>query len=197
MARRRARRCWTYRTGGGLVRGYGRAHARASRRGDAEAARGVGLRSSGELGRGVSRARGHRPKTRSYEQTGWARLFHEHDVCDGTGDARPRERTCANGAVATCFSTPAARAPRSTRAIARECVRPCTRARTRLRMNEQIAMEERREKTSSQVRRKKEEGLFFRRRTIEDDRRETARTTIRSRSPPSVRTKRALKTRVS
>ena len=27
MARRRARRCWTYRTGGGLVRGYGRAHA--------------------------------------------------------------------------------------------------------------------------------------------------------------------------
>ena len=140
MARRRARRCWTYRTGGGLVRGYGRAHARASRRGDAEAARGVGLRSSGELGRGVSRARGHRPKTRSYEQTGWARLFHEHDVCDGTGDARPRERTCANGAVATCFSTPAARAPRSTRAIARECVRPCTRARTRLRMNEQIAM---------------------------------------------------------
>ena len=121
MARRRARRCWTYRTGGGLVRGYGRAHARASRRGDAEAARGVGLRSSGELGRGVSRARGHRPKTRSYEQTGWARLFHEHDVCDGTGDARPRERTCANGAVATCFSTPAARAPRSTRAIARVC----------------------------------------------------------------------------
>ena len=62
MARRRARRCWTYRTGGGLVRGYGRAHARASRRGDAEAARGVGLRSSGELGRGVSRARGHRPR---------------------------------------------------------------------------------------------------------------------------------------
>lgn len=92
MARRRARRCWTYRTGGGLVRGYGRAHARASRRGDAEAARGVGLRSSGELGRGVSRARGHRPKTRSYEQTGWARLFHEHDVCDGTGD-RATERT--------------------------------------------------------------------------------------------------------
>lgn len=92
MARRRARRCWTYRTGGGLVRGDGRAHARASRRGDAEAARGVGLRSSGELGRGVSRARGHRPKTRSYEQTGWARLFHEHDVCDGTGD-RATERT--------------------------------------------------------------------------------------------------------
>jgi hypothetical protein len=48
MARSRARRCWTYRTGGGLVRGDGRAHARASRRGNAEAARGVGLRSSGE-----------------------------------------------------------------------------------------------------------------------------------------------------
>ena len=120
MARRRARRCWTYRTGGGLVRGDGRAHARASRRGDAEAARAD-----------IDRKRGRMSKQAGRTNTTFA---------TGPGTARPRGRTCANGAVATCFSTPAARAPRSTRAIARECVRPCTRARTRLRMNEQIAM---------------------------------------------------------
>ena len=75
------------------------------------------------VGRGVSRAS---TETRSYEQTGWARLrertrrWRRH-----RGPRDPRGRTCAKGAVATCFSTPAARAPRSTRAIARECVRPC------------------------------------------------------------------------